>query len=113
MVDDLTDRLARYRADLDAAVLADLATRHAGPTEFDHASRHSMFVPQSSDGSMSVPGNGDAMLEVETAQLPPERSRRGIAARTLVIAATVAAIAATCALLISRDDTTAPGGIPN
>ena len=39
MVDDLEERLSRYRADLDAAVAADLARRHLASREagFDDA----------------------------------------------------------------------------
>ena len=116
MVDDLKDRLARYRADLDAAVLADLSRRQPGrraDVRPDHASLP--LIPDSRavtpDGDAGL-GLGTDALELEPAQEGSGSPRRGIATRIVVLAASAAAIAATAAILIVRDDTSAPASVP-
>src|SRR5262245_20188307 len=91
MVDDLEDRLTRYRGDLDAAVSADLARRHL-------ASRGAR-----SDDADPLLLDTDHQIRLEPTSAPYER-RRVMLVATLVAAAVTTLVLV--AVVVSRDDAT-------
>ena len=101
MVDDLEERLTRYRADVDAAVAADLASGRLAISEA--GSRDSDPPLLDSDHLMR--------LEEPTLSAPYER-RSPMLIATLGVAAAVTALLIV-SLMVGRDDVTTPADVPS
>jgi len=101
MVDDLEERLGRYRADLDTAVAADLARRQLASREAESHVADPLLLLDT-----------DHLMRLEPTVSAPSVGRRGTLVATLGVIAAVTTLVLV-ALVVSGDDAATPADQPS